>query len=90
MDHPCSCDPLVLRTRRFVPFKLTHDEFQLGRADWSLSSMTVSGRTSWMMLVERDRLRCLVSLMSMLLFEVVRTREPGTDIFPTEGRNGRL
>jgi hypothetical protein len=42
--------------------------------------MTVSGRTSWMILVERDRRRVRVSFMPMLLFEWVRMRDPGTDI----------
>jgi hypothetical protein len=64
-----------------LPFKLTQLEFQFGRADWSLSSMTVSGKTSWMMLVDLDRRRVRVSLMPMwLLAEWVRTRDPGTDI----------
>jgi len=65
---------------------LTQLEFQFGSADWSLSSMTVSGRTSWMILVERDRRRVRVSLMPMLLFaECVRTSDPGTDMSAARG-----
>lgn len=71
------------------PFRLTQLEFQFGSADWSLSSMTVSGRTSWMMLVERERRRTrVVSLMPMLLLLLlcVRIRVAGADIFSGMGR----
>ena len=64
-----------------IPFRLTQLEFQFGSADWSLSSMTVSGRTSWMILVDLDLRRAIVPLMPILLLaECVRTRDPGTDI----------
>jgi hypothetical protein len=74
------------------PLKLTQLEFQFGSADWSLSSMTVSGRTSWMILVERERRRTRVSLMPMLLLLLlcVRMRVAGADMFYEKGRGGRI
>jgi len=70
-----------------APLKLTQLEFQFGSADWSLSSMTVSGRTSWMILVERERRRTRVSLMPMLLLLLlcVRMRVAGADMFYGNG-----
>jgi len=65
----------------WIPLKFTQEEFQFGRADWSISSMTVLGETSWMMEVERERRRWCVSFMPMLLLaECVRMSVPGTDI----------
>ena len=71
--------------------KFTQEEFQFGRADWSISSMTVLGETSWMMEVERERRRWRVSFMPMLpLADCVRMSVAGTDIGWEErlGRGG--